>query len=318
MTGASTPSGGTFISIGNGTQDFSRLLNEVKRIAPQLPQPVVVQHGRTPFACDAVEHFDFTDEPGFKSHLARCAVFITHGGGGSVFTAVRMGKRPVVVPRRAAENEIVDDHQLWFADELARQGKVEPVYDVADLLAATQRVLADPAPADDSADTARAIDVVREAVHGFAPRPDDMVLLIAPSGGHLTELHSLAPCYVDRRRHFVINTPIVMDERMANRTTLLTLSQRDANFIFNIIEAWRIIRRHRPAVILTTGGSIAVPFIIFGWLLRIPTVYVETVAKVVVPTLTGRIVYPWATRFFYQWPYLDKFFPKGRFIGLII
>jgi beta-1,4-N-acetylglucosaminyltransferase len=309
---------GTFVSIGNGTQDFSRLLDEVVRIADQLPQPVVVQHGRTPFSNATIEHFDFTDEDGFLTRLNACTLFITHGGGGSVFSSIRAGKKPVVVPRRKAQGEIVDDHQLYFAEELARQGKIEPVYDIADLADAAARVAANPVLRDDSADIARAIAVVSEAVHAFAPHPADPVLLVTPSGGHLTEMRNLAPCYADRPHHFVINTPIVEGPAMAGRTTVISVSQRDWKFFVNMGEAWTILRRERPRVILTTGGGFSVAFTLVAKLLRIPTVYVETVAKVIVPTATGRVMYPLADRFFYQWPYLEKYFPKGRFIGLIL
>lgn len=308
----------TFVSIGNGTQDFSRLLNEVVRIAGDLPQPVVVQHGRTPFACDSIEHFDFTDEAGFKARLAECTLFITHGGGGSVFSAIRSGRKPVVVPRRKSHNEIVDDHQVAFTDELARQGKIVPVYDVADLSAAAAVALANPDLPDDADTIMRAVGEVSQAVHEFAPNPADLILLVTPSGGHLTEMRNLLPCYKDRPHHFVINTPIVQTPDMIGKTTIISISQRDWKFFVNLFEAWEIIRRERPKVILTTGGGFSVAFALVGKLFGVPTIYVETVAKVIVPTATGRVMYPLANRFFYQWPYLERFFPKGRFIGLIL
>ena len=309
---------GTFVSIGNGTQEFSRLLDEVKRISDCLPQPVVVQHGRSRFTSTSIAHFDFTDEAGFLERLNACSLFITHGGGGSVFSAIRAHKRPVVVPRRKIFDEIVDDHQVYFAQELARQGKIVPVYDVAGLARAAADVAADPQVADDSADIAQAVAAVREAVHAFAPNTDDPVLLVTPSGGHLTEMRNLAPCYEDRPHHYVINMPIIETPAMVGRTTTISVSQRDWKFFVNLGEAMVILRRERPRVILTTGGGFSVAFTLVAKLLRIPTVYVETVAKVVIPTATGRVMYRLADRFFYQWPYLQKFFPTGHYIGLIL
>ena len=47
---------------------------------------------------------------------------ITHAGVGSVMTAVRLGKVPIVVPRRQAEGEVINDHQFELATELSRMG----------------------------------------------------------------------------------------------------------------------------------------------------------------------------------------------------
>jgi beta-1,4-N-acetylglucosaminyltransferase len=308
----------TFVSIGNGTQGFERLLNEVKRIAEQLPQPVVVQHGRTPFSSHTIEHFAFCDEATFLTRLGECSVFITHGGGGSVFSAIKSGKKPVVIPRRKCENEIIDDHQIAFTKELARLGKIIPVYDVADLARAVQNLLKNPELPVDGFDNRAAIEAVKSAVAEYAPNLSDRICLVTPSGGHLTEIRELKSVYRDHPHDFIINVPIVEPDDMKGRTTLISLSQRDWKFLINFWEAFSILRLQKPKVILTTGGSFSVAFTLAGKLLSIPTIYIETVAKVVVPTLTGRFMYRLADRFLYQWPYLEKFFPKGQYIGLIL
>lgn len=51
-------------------------------------------------------------------------VFVTHAGVGTLLRALELGVRPVVVPRRVARGEHVDDHQLQVARELANRGLV--------------------------------------------------------------------------------------------------------------------------------------------------------------------------------------------------
>ena len=309
---------GTFVSIGNGTQNFSRLLDAVKIIADQLPQPVVVQHGRTSFFSDGIEHFAFADEADFLNRLGKCQVFITHGGGGSVFSAIRLGKKPVVVPRRKAHDEIVDDHQMAFAEELARQGKIEPVYDVKDLLNVVAKVIDNPNLPQEPEGERLAFTKIASAVATFAPNAADPICLVTPSGGHLTEIRALSQVYGAHPHIFVINVPIIQPPEMRDRTIEITLSQRDWKFFVNVTEAIQILRRERPKVILTTGGGFSVAFALVGKLLGIPTIYIETVAKVNVPTATGKVMYWIANRFFYQWPYLERYFPKGEYIGLVL
>src|ERR1019366_5797041 len=134
----------SFVSVGTGTQSFARLLERVAEIAHILPQPVIVQHGRTPFSCAKTQNFDFVDEQTFQELLANCELFITHGGVGSVSTALRLGKKPVVVPRRKSFVEHVDDHQLAFVNELARMDLIYPVLDIVDLPLVTANAVENP------------------------------------------------------------------------------------------------------------------------------------------------------------------------------
>jgi UDP-N-acetylglucosamine--N-acetylmuramyl-(pentapeptide) pyrophosphoryl-undecaprenol N-acetylglucosamine transferase len=49
-------------------------------------------------------------------------VVIAHAGCGSAITALEAGKMPLLVPRRKAHSENVDDHQVLLARELAARG----------------------------------------------------------------------------------------------------------------------------------------------------------------------------------------------------
>ena len=309
---------GTFVSIGNCTQSFRRLLDAVAAIADQLPQPVVVQHGRTPFQSDSRQHFPFTDEEGFLRHLKESELFITHSGGGSVFSAIKLGRKPVVVPRRKIFEEHVDDHQVAFAEELERQNKIVAVYDIDFLADAVSHVLASPELPQLPENGDNAVDVIRQAVMEYAPNQSDAICLVTPSGGHLTEIRALSDVYRKHPHIFVINIEIVQPKDMLGKTIVITISERDWKFFINIFEAFQILLKQRPKLIITTGGAFSVAFSIVGKLLRIPTIYIETVGKVNVPTVTGRFMYYIANRFYFQWRYLEKYFPRGKYIGIII
>lgn len=132
----------TFVSVGNATQPFRRLLEAVCELAPQLPQPVFVQFGAAQaFACPACTGLAFMEMGEFARRVSEAELLILHAGAGSVIHAVRAGKVPVVVPRRASLGEHVDDHQLEFARELEKTGKVLVAHDAATLAQATAAAL---------------------------------------------------------------------------------------------------------------------------------------------------------------------------------
>ena len=77
-------------------------------------------------------------------HIRVADVVVTHAGVGSILTCLRLGRTPLVVPRQSRFGEHVDDHQVELTRALADDGKVIPVWDVADLPALVESA---PAPA---------------------------------------------------------------------------------------------------------------------------------------------------------------------------
>lgn len=127
----------TFVSVGNATQPFTRLLEAVCEVAPRLPQPVFVQFGAAQsFACPGCAGVAFLEMEAFAQHVSEAELLILHAGAGSVIHAVRAGKIPVVMPRHASLGEHVDNHQLEFARELEKTGKVFVAHDAATLMQA--------------------------------------------------------------------------------------------------------------------------------------------------------------------------------------
>jgi len=126
----------TFVSVGNATQSFGRLIEAVLKIAPRLPQPVVMQHGNTALKGVGCIAQPFMEMEAFGQTMAQAELLILHAGAGSVIHAIQTGKIPVVMPRRARYGEIIDDHQLEFARALAQSGKLVVAEEPADLMAA--------------------------------------------------------------------------------------------------------------------------------------------------------------------------------------
>jgi UDP-N-acetylglucosamine transferase subunit ALG13 len=156
--------------VGNATQPFSRLLDEVTRLALQLPQPVVVQHGGTPFQTDLCEAIPFVEMREFERLVAGAELLILHAGAGSVIHAVRAGKVPVVMPRRLKYDEHVDDHQVEFAAALEAAGRVAVAYEPAQLEDAVRRALEMQRSAGMSKDESLMVRLVGETLAGYARR----------------------------------------------------------------------------------------------------------------------------------------------------
>jgi UDP-N-acetylglucosamine transferase subunit ALG13 len=106
-----------FVTLGTiKPYQFGRLVERVAEILPPHVE-VVWQLGATeaPSGLRGTVHQQLSAED-FAAETRRADVVITHSGVGSVIALLESGIFPVVVPRRAAHGEHVDDHQAEIAE----------------------------------------------------------------------------------------------------------------------------------------------------------------------------------------------------------
>ena len=131
-----------FVTVGNATQGFRRLLDAIERQAGAGlfgMEPVLIQSGHNPgFQSSRCEVKPFISMDEFNEAMEAASLIICHGGCTQLH-AVRLGKVPVVMPRRKKYLEHVNDHQVQLVEALASQGKIVPAYEAGDLEAAITR-----------------------------------------------------------------------------------------------------------------------------------------------------------------------------------
>jgi beta-1,4-N-acetylglucosaminyltransferase len=148
------------------------------------------------------------------------------------------------------------------------------------------------------------------------------LLLVASSGGHIYEMFCLREFWQDKDRYWVsFDTSdacyLLHDEAEVYWAAHPTV-RNIPNLLRNLLLALRLLIRHRPAMILTTGSGVAAPFLWVAWLLRIPTVFVESITRINGLSLTARMVKPFASRFLVQWPELADRIPRTEYHGGIV
>lgn len=146
------------------------------------------------------------------------------------------------------------------------------------------------------------------------------VLLVCSSGGHVLQLLSLSEAWGEFSRVWISDdTPdtrsLLRGERVEYAHGPTCRNVR--SLALNVLLAWRVLRRTRPRVILSTGAAIAVPFAWVGRLLGVKVVYVESVTRVDTPSLSARLVAPVASRVYVQWPELAARLRRARYAGTV-
>ena len=143
------------------------------------------------------------------------------------------------------------------------------------------------------------------------------LLVVSSVGGHLTEVLLLKELLERHEVVLVVNDePRLPDFKFA-RVYKIAHAERDVKVLLNFAEAAQILLHERPDVVLSMGAGPAVPFFFLARMLGVTTIYIETLASIVRPSLTGKMVHGVVDSMFYQWPRLAPFFPKGRLISLM-
>src|ERR1044071_9449572 len=126
-----------FVTVGNATQPFDRLLAAIDEMAAGgafAGEHVLIQSGNNPeFQARHCEVKPFISMDEFCRLMENASLIICHGGCGTQLHAIRMGKTPVVMPRREKYGEHLNDHQMQLVEALAAQQKIVPAYEPADL-----------------------------------------------------------------------------------------------------------------------------------------------------------------------------------------
>ena len=147
------------------------------------------------------------------------------------------------------------------------------------------------------------------------------ILLVCSSGGHLLQLSSLADAWSGYSRAWVTNDQSDARSLLAGEDAAFLpgpFSRSPTAFLRNLAAALRCLPRIRPAVLITTGADIAVPFAWVGRLFGARVVYVESLTRLDDLSLSGRLIAPVADRMYVQWPELQRVRPHSVYAGSVL
>ena len=126
-----------FVTVGNATQNFKRLLDAVDVLAGQgqfKNEPVLIQSGNNPdFEPLHCEHKPFLSMGEFEQSIEDASLIICHAGCGTLLHALRAGKVPVVMPRLKKYGEHINDHQIQLVEALVDEGRIVVAFGPEDL-----------------------------------------------------------------------------------------------------------------------------------------------------------------------------------------
>lgn len=123
------------VLLGTQNNSFERLLNKINECIEKniITDHVIVQAGHTKFTSNKMEIFDFIPLAKMNTLLNEADLIITHGGVGSITSALKLGKKVIAVSRSKEFNEHVNNHQIQIIDAFDANGYLKGTHNVDDI-----------------------------------------------------------------------------------------------------------------------------------------------------------------------------------------
>lgn len=131
-----------FVTVG-ATLGFERMIETVAQLkrTGAIPERIVFQTGSGPFPTGLGGDVEMVREMPFdavQALLQRARIVVTHGGTGSLITALRAGCNVVAMPREFARREHYDDHQSEITEAFEARGLILAAHNETEMAAALQ------------------------------------------------------------------------------------------------------------------------------------------------------------------------------------
>ena len=145
------------------------------------------------------------------------------------------------------------------------------------------------------------------------------ICFAASSGGHLEEISRLTGVK-NGRECFLITERGAFEPTFCESIYYINqINRKQSTFFFAFLKlfiiAFNILRKENPDCVITTGALMSYPFALVGKVMGRKIIYIESFARIDSPSLTGRLIYPFADLFIVQWEEGLKFFPKAVYGG---
>lgn len=150
------------------------------------------------------------------------------------------------------------------------------------------------------------------------------IMLICSNGGHLAQILELEELFI-KYDYLLVTEEAPSTLPLKEKYNIRYLKarskgkKRNLNFLstlfFNSLLSIKLLVKHFPKAIITTGSHTAIPMCILGKLSGIKIIWILSFARVDSRAFSADIVYPLTNKFIVQWPDAQKYYKKSIYLG---
>lgn len=160
------------------------------------------------------------------------------------------------------------------------------------------------------------------------------ICIVCSPGGHLIESLALLDAFKSReelilithQEKFEINLPEMKKIyflknlliKKVNSTNTTKKFYLIISMFYLFIKEFFIILNEKPDIIISTGSEIAIPAFLIAKMLKIESIFVESLTRIEKLSGTGKILLPISSNFLVQWPQLAEKYDNAIYKGNIL
>lgn len=146
------------------------------------------------------------------------------------------------------------------------------------------------------------------------------LLLVCNPGGHFSTMMGLKNFWSSYSREWV-TYPHFDTQILHEQEKVYWVEMQEARMLWKAVrnfgKAFTILQQSKPDLVISTGASLSVPFLIASKLFGIKTVFIESISRSSALSLSGRILYNVVDEFYVQWPECVERYPKAKYKGVV-
>ena len=114
------------VTLGTQDKSFPRLIKAVDDEVKEgyIEEKVIVQAGCTEYSSENLDIFGMTSPEEMRKLIKEARIVITHGGVGSILSAIELGKPVIAMARLEKYGEHHNDHQMDIISALEQRGYI--------------------------------------------------------------------------------------------------------------------------------------------------------------------------------------------------
>lgn len=146
------------------------------------------------------------------------------------------------------------------------------------------------------------------------------ICFAASSGGHFEQLLMLKPM-MQKYDSFIMTekTQYSASDKSQKTYYLSQVNRKEKLWPFKLLassfKSLVIYIKEKPDIVICTGVLAMIPMCLLAKLFKKKLIYIESFAKVTSPTISGKLLYKYADRFYVQWDSMKDIYPNAICLG---